>query len=92
MCPQKTYKQGLIDLIMRIRRNIFSVFRKFYEWFVIRFKPLTVHTEAIMIDSVWREIKKQVAKGKVLKWYVMTPENYEYYRSFFNVKLSKNKL
>ena len=77
---------------MRIKRDIFSIVIKFYEWFFIRFKPLTVHTEGIMIDAVWKEIKKEVLKGRVFKWYVMTPENNDYYKSFFNVNFSKLKL
>ncbi|MBS3087464.1 hypothetical protein J4226_02620 [Candidatus Pacearchaeota archaeon] len=77
---------------MKLQRNIFSIFRKFYEWTVIRFKPLTVHTEAIMIDSVWNEIKKEVARGRVSRWYVMTPENIDYYKSFFNIKMSTSDL
>lgn len=61
-------------------------------WITSRFKPLTVHTEAIMIDSVWEAVKKEVKKNSVLKWYVMTPANRDFFKSDFNVKISKKKL
>jgi len=77
---------------MRIRRNYLSAFRGFLAWIFSRFKPLTIHTEAIMVDSVWEEIKKEVKKNSVLKWYVMTPVNAPYFKSEFNVNMPGKKL
>ena len=77
---------------MRLKRNYFSAVRRFTDWFFSRFKPLTVHTEAIMVDFVWEKIQEEVKKKRVLKWYIMTPANIDYFRSEFNVKMSKNKL
>lgn len=77
---------------MRIKRDYFGALKRFYEWLISRFKPLTVHTEAIMIDDVWEEIQKKVKNKEVLKWYVMTPANYDYYKSSFNIKLSKKEV
>lgn len=56
------------------------------------FKPLTVHTEAIFLDEVWDKIREKSLRGEVLKWYVMTPANYDYFKVFFNTKLSKQKI
>jgi hypothetical protein len=77
---------------MRIKRDYFSAAKRFSAWFFSRFKPLTVHTEAIMIDSVWEKIKEEVRKKSVFKWYIMTPVNKDYFKSEFNVKISKEKL
>ena len=77
---------------MRLKRNYMGAVRRNRDWFISRFKPLTVHTEAIMIDPVWEKIKEEVARKKVLKWYVMTPSNIDYFKSDFNVKMSKQKL
>ena len=77
---------------MRIKRNYFSAIKGFFNWISSRFKPLTVHTEAIMIDSVWEEIKKRASSGEVKKWYIMTPANKGYFKSEFNVKDSEDKI
>ncbi|MFH1308550.1 MAG: hypothetical protein ABIH51_00885 [Patescibacteria group bacterium] len=59
-------------------------------WFAViasKFKLYTVHTEAILIDSVWEEAKKRIKK--VHKWFVMTPVNYDYFKSSFNIQLTR---
>ena len=55
-------------------------------------KPLCIHTEAVMVDEVWEIIKQKSKEGKIHIWNIMTPENYEYFKSSFNVKLSKEEL
>lgn len=77
---------------MRLKRNYIGVVKRSRDWLISRFKPLTVHVEAIMIDSVWEKVKKEGLGEKVLKWYVMTPANRDYFRSEFNVYMSKEKL
>ena len=77
---------------MRIKRNYLAALKGFAAWFFSRFKPLTVHTEAVMIDSVWEKVKSEVRKNNVLRWYVMTPANVDYFKSEFNVNISKAKL
>jgi len=57
-----------------------------------RFKPLVVHVEAIFNDEVWEEVKKEVSKGKVRTWYLMTPVNYDYFKAHFNIKQSKKEV
>ena len=77
---------------MRIKRNYLSAIKGFWAWFFSRFKPLTVHTEAIVIDSVWKKVQIEVKKGDISKWYVMTPTNADYFKSEFNVNTSKASL
>ena len=69
-----------MELINKIKRNLSTIG-----------KPLTVHTEAIVLDKVWEEVKKRVLTGKIHKWYVMTPANYEYSKVFLNLKISKKE-
>jgi hypothetical protein len=77
---------------MRFKRDYLSALRKVFAWFISRFKPLTVHTEAIMVDEVWEKIKENVKKGNVKKWYVTTPINKSYFESSFNIKTSEKEL
>jgi len=77
---------------MRIKRDYVATLRSWYGWFISRFKPLTVHTEAIFLDEVWGEIKKKVENNKVKRWYIMAPANYEYFKSSFNTRLNKKEL
>jgi len=62
-----------------------------YHW-NMRNKPLTVHTESIFLDEVWEKVKEKVLNKEIYRWYVMAPENYEYFKANFNCKLSKEKL
>jgi len=57
-----------------------------------RFKPLTIHTEAIMIDEVWEEIKKEIKRNRVKTWYIMCPCNIDYFKADFNVQMSKEEI
>lgn len=57
-----------------------------------RFKPLSVHAEAIFIDEVWEMVKKKVGEGGVKTWYIMTPINQAYFKAFFNSKLSEKEI
>jgi len=77
---------------MRFKRNYLCAIRRYFEWVVSRFKPLTVHTEAIMLDEVWEQVQKQVKKNKIKKWYIMTPKNKDYFKSEFNLKKSDKEL
>jgi peptidoglycan/xylan/chitin deacetylase (PgdA/CDA1 family) len=77
---------------MRIKRDYGAIMRNFFGWAASRFKPFTVHTEAIFVDEVWRKIQEHMKTGDVSKWYVMTPANYDLYKSSFNIKMSKQQL
>ncbi len=73
-------------------KRFFKHVSKMLRIILVKFKPLTVHTEAVFYDEVWKEIKKKILEKKVLKWYVMTPENYDYLKGYFNFSLSKKHL
>jgi len=77
---------------MRIKRDYFGAIRQFCGWFISRFKPLAVHTELIMDNDVWKIIKVKCKQGGVKVWHVMTPVNYELYKTSFNIKLSKQRV
>jgi peptidoglycan/xylan/chitin deacetylase (PgdA/CDA1 family) len=77
---------------MRLKRDYFAVVRGFWGWFISRFKPLSVHVELVMDDDVWEKIKDKVLKKEVRVWHVMTPVNYELYKTSFNIKMHKNRL
>jgi len=68
-----------------------EIINKLYRNLVVIGKPLTVHTEAVALDSAWKEVRKHALSGKVYKWYVMTPANYEYSKLFLNLKMSKKE-
>jgi len=77
---------------MRLKRDYIAPFKKFGGWFVSRFKPLAVHTELIIDDDVWEIVKKKCGGGGVRVWHVMTPVNYDLYKSSFNNKLSREEV
>jgi len=59
---------------------------------VSKFKPLTLHVECAWDDEVWEKIKTKALDGKVVRWYVITPANYEYFKTNFNCQLSLKEL
>lgn len=67
------------------------ILQKIYLNLIVLFKPLTVHTEAIVLDNVWGKVQEKALSGKVKKWYVMTPANYEFSKIFLNLKISKKE-
>jgi peptidoglycan/xylan/chitin deacetylase (PgdA/CDA1 family) len=77
---------------MRWKRDYVAPVSKFWGWLVSRFRPLAVHTELIMDDDVWSEIKKRVLNNEVHVWHVMTPVNYNLYKTSFNIKHSKKRV
>lgn len=77
---------------MRIKRNYFGAVKRAGGFIISRFKPLSIHTELIMDDKVWEIIKQKVKLNEVKVWHVMTPVNYELYKTSFNIKLSKEEV
>jgi len=70
---------------MRLLKSITKLFRII----LVKFKKMTIHVEAIVIDDVWEEIQGKF--GKIHKWYVMTPANYEFTKAYFNLKINKTE-
>ena len=71
---------NIINLVKRTIKNI-----------AVSFKPLSVHTEAVFIDSVWEKTKKLALSGKVKRWYVITPADFEFTKQAFNLKITKKE-
>ena len=69
-------------------KDSFSVSKKIYKHLRVKGKPLTIHTEMIVDDDVWEEIKKKVKNNEVHTWYLMTPLNYPLMSCMFNLNLS----
>lgn len=72
--------------------NFFKYFRKAIRIFTVKFKPLTVHTEAIFYDDVWNIIKEKMRKKEIHTWYIMTPINYYDIKHYFWLKESKKEI
>ena len=71
--------------------KITSLIKRTLKNLVVAFKPLSVHTEAIALDEVWEKTKKLALSGKVKRWYIMTPANYNYTKEMLNLKISKKQ-
>jgi len=72
-------------------KDSFSVLKKIYKHLRVKGKPLTIHTEMIVDDDVWEEIKKKVKNNEVHTWYLMTPLNYDLLKFMFNLNISLEK-
>ncbi len=48
----------------------------------------TIHVEALVRDDVWRVLKRKVI-GKGYTWFIITPANYDYCQTYFNLKMNK---
>ncbi len=51
-------------------------------------KEKTIHVEAIVRNDIWEILKKKLI-GKGFIWYIITPANYDYCKTFFNLKMDK---
>ena len=49
----------------------------------------TIHVEAFVREDLWSVVKSLVGKNYV--WFITTPANYDYIKSYFNLKVSKEK-
>jgi peptidoglycan/xylan/chitin deacetylase (PgdA/CDA1 family) len=77
---------------MRTNYDYLKILDNFFNFIIVKFKPLTVHAEAVMVDEVWEEVKKKSLNNEILKWYIMTPVNYDYFKVHFNIKQSKKEV
>jgi len=64
-----------------LRTKIFRKFQKEYE--------KTIHVEAIVREDLWQNVKKLIGKDYV--WFIITPANYDYCKSYFNLKMTKEE-
>lgn len=73
-------------------KQFWKSFKKMIRVIRVKFKPLTVHTESIFVDSVWNEILKKIESKSIHTWYLMTPSNYEYFRGSFLETRTKKEI
>lgn len=67
--------------------NEFRIIRDHLKLKIIRkTRPLTIHTEAIYNEDVWRAVKAFVNSGKKAVWYVLAPTNLDYVRVHFDFR------
>lgn len=52
-------------------------------------KKNIVTVESIFIDEVWLEIQNLVNSKKIKKWFIVTPVDYDYLKSLYNLQISK---
>jgi len=65
--------------------------KKVYNHLRVKGKPLTVHTEMIVNDRVWKEIQKKALNDEVYTWYVITPTNFDLFKELFTLKMDKGE-
>lgn len=55
---------------------------------ILKVKDKTMHVETFIREDVWEALKnKGIGKGYV--WFIITPANYDYCKSYFNLKMEK---
>lgn len=65
---------------------------KLFRIMLVKFKPLTVHTEAIFYDDVWEIVKEKIKRKEIHTWYLMTPVNYYDIKAQFHLKESGSEI
>ena len=65
--------------------------KKVYNHLRVKGKPMTVHTEMIHDDKVWKIIQEKVKNKEIHTWYVVTPINSDIFYSHFRIPLSLNE-
>ena len=52
-------------------------------------KEKTIHVEAFVRDDLWQVVKNLVGKDYI--WFITTPANFDYCKSYFNLKMTKEE-
>lgn len=55
----------------------------------IKDKEKTIHVEAFVRDDVWQKLKNLI--GKKYTWFVVASANYDYCKSYFNLRMTKEE-
>lgn len=76
---------------MGIASEINSIKRHYRFKIDRRTKPLLVHTEVVFLDSMWKKVEDIVLSGKKVKWFVLTPVNYDFVKGEFGFSKSKKE-
>ncbi len=70
-------------------RDFISIFKLIFGE-ILDVKEKTLHVEGFIRDDVWNALKNNVI-GKGYIWFIITPANYDYCKSYFNLKMDKVK-
>jgi hypothetical protein len=69
---------------MNLKNLRIKIFRKFQKE-----SEKTIHVEAIVREDLWQNVRDLIGRGYV--WFVITPTNYDYCKSYFNLKMTKEE-
>jgi len=61
-----------------------KILRKF-----MKEREKTIHAEALVREDLWQKLKKLIGKGYV--WFIISPANYSYCKSYFNIRQDKDQ-
>ena len=93
----------LLKIVKKIGLNL-SFVKNLYEFLIksdfksiiylilgefINVKEKTIHIETFIRNDVWESLKKEII-GKNYTWFVITPSNFEYCKTYFNIGMNKN--
>ena len=67
-----------------LKEALYGILRKF-----TKVKEKTLHAEALVRDDMWEKLQNFIGKGYV--WFVISPANYEYCKSYFNINKDKEQ-
>lgn len=84
-------KQSFIEEIYySIKRRDFKSVAHLFLSELIDENLKTIHVEAYIRDDVWSILKRKII-GRGYIWYIITPANYDYCKSYFNIKTNKKE-
>jgi hypothetical protein len=59
---------------------------------ILKRKKIAITLESIYIDEVWEEVQKLVNSKKIIKWFIVTPADYDYLKNIYNLKITKSEM
>jgi len=71
-----------MNLKKSLKEFLFRIHRKYATG-----EEKTIHVEALVRDDMWKKLQNFIGKGYV--WFVVSPANFEYCRSYVNIKVDK---
>jgi len=74
----------VVDKEVKIKNLLFKIHRRY-----LRENEKTIHVEAFVREDLWQKLESLI--GKKYIWFVVTPANYDYCKSYFNLKMTKEE-
>ena len=69
---------------LKLKNLLFKIHRRY-----LRENEKTIHVEAFVRDDIWEKLLNLI--GKEYIWFIITPANYDYCKSYFNLKMTKDE-